>query len=203
LNSFNFVAPFYDKLKYLIFKNVLLDSSIFFLDRINQTHNILVIGGGTGEILPSLPQKSKLTYIELSNKMIQYAKEKNTLDDVCFLQMNFSDYTSSNKFDFIICPYFLDVFTKEELNIVVTQITMLLNQKGSLIVSDFDPSKTSLKNRMLMWCMYRFFNTFSKLKPKKYNQLFEKLESTKALSKLDEQSWNKGFIKSQVYELTS
>jgi ubiquinone/menaquinone biosynthesis C-methylase UbiE len=201
LSSFNLVAPFYDRLKKIIFGDLIHQSSIYFFNHINPTDRVLILGGGTGQIIEDIPFVKEILYIELSDRMIDYASKKKTKSSIKFVNEDFLKFNSENKFDVIICPFFLDVFTENELEKVIQKTILHLNPKGKLLVTDFDPSNTTLLNKALLWCMFRFFTVFSKLENKKYNHLFENLEASKLLLKLEEKSWNKGFIKSQIYRL--
>ncbi len=135
--------------------------------------------------------------------MIDYASKKKTKSSIKFVNEDFLKFNSENKFDVIICPFFLDVFTENELQKVIQKLLFQLNLKGKLLITDFDPNSTTFLNKALLWCMFRFFTIFSKIENSKYNHLFEKVNTSKELLKLEEKSWNKGFIKSQVHELTS
>ena len=78
-SNFNFIAPFYNFLQRLIFGNHLQKAQSFFLNEIKPSSTVLIIGGGSGEIISSIFQVSipeKVVFVEQSSKMIELAKPK-------------------------------------------------------------------------------------------------------------------------------
>ena len=75
--SFDRIAPIYDKLSYLIFWGNIQRAQRFFLTSIPPQAPVLVIGGGSGDILIELLNYSTLrhiTYVEASTAMLNRSK---------------------------------------------------------------------------------------------------------------------------------
>ncbi len=152
MKNFNLVAPIYDPVKRLIFGSVPDQAAACFLDRIQPEDRVLILGGGAGEILKSI-KSEKITYVDNSEKMVRKARSQNP--NVTFVIRSFEDFHSPKKFDWTICPYFLDVFPESKLPEMVEKIKSLLGENGHLIVTDFQVTRRS--QRLLIVIMYTFF----------------------------------------------
>ena len=105
MNNFNLIAPIYDALVRLIFKDSLILAQKAFLDEINASDNVLILGGGSGEILEFLPKCKKVTFLDKSKKMLSKA-EKRTARKVSFVMADFLTEDIDGTFDVVICPFF-------------------------------------------------------------------------------------------------
>ena len=74
MNDFDGIASIYNGLKRLMFGNILDRIVADSMKSIPASSSVLIIGGGTGEILNYLPENCKVDYIEKSGKMIRKAK---------------------------------------------------------------------------------------------------------------------------------
>ena len=162
-NDFDIIAPFYDQMASLVFGDRLRQIQKTYLDQIDSGSSILIVGGGTGEILEWLPQDKRLTitYVELSPKMMAKAKLRRTqLSQTDFVCKNILDH--SGQFDYVIANFFLDCFDKESLHIVLDKLQDLLENDGELIVSDFLPTG-HLRHKLLNYLMHGFFRLIANL----------------------------------------
>jgi ubiquinone/menaquinone biosynthesis C-methylase UbiE len=76
LNSFDRIAPVYDRLADIVFGTAILDAQRTHLHALNDAREILILGGGTGRLLRDLlgqNAKSRVTYVEASQRMIELA----------------------------------------------------------------------------------------------------------------------------------
>lgn len=194
MNNFDFVAPFYDSLARLIFGDALERSAIHFLDEIGETANVLIVGGGTGKILTSLPKCDQTTYLEKSSKMIARAKRKAPNGAVRFVEMDFLDFETTTRYDFVICPFFLDCFDDVGLAKILERIHQLLRNNGRLIVTDFQSKPEST----LMKSMHYFFRAFSSLESKKLNDIHQFITQSEFQTEKEE-FFYKNMIFSRLY----
>lgn len=165
MNNFNFLAPIYDLLARLVFGQNLHQASIHFLNDIPSNSKVLVLGGGTGRILTDL-EGNQVTYVEKSQKMLNRAKERQLKELVNFIHTDFLKWESDQQFDVVICPFFLDVFDEDNLNLVLDKMRSSLDSNGQLMVTDFEPSE--LKSyRLLLKIMHLFFRLFSSLESRR------------------------------------
>jgi ubiquinone/menaquinone biosynthesis C-methylase UbiE len=198
--NYNRIASFYDFLSFIFFGNKLIISQSRFFKFIKEGDKVLILGGGTGKLLESIPAKCHITFIDSSAKMLEQARLRKTKSKVVFYQLRFEEYVAEEKFDHCICPYFLDLFLPNELPSVISRIKSFVKDGSFLHVSDFNPHYTTKYNIALMWCMLKFFKITTSLKPKKYNGLFELLSSDAHLNLKDEASWRTSFVHSKIYQ---
>ena len=137
VNDFDFIAPFYDQLQRLIFGKALLNAQIAHISEIRESDNVLILGGGTGEILEHLPLCENIDYVEKSHLMIRRAKRRLVNRPVDFIREDFLNFQSDRKYDIIICPFFLDCFGEENLLTVISICKQKLTSGGKMIVIDF------------------------------------------------------------------
>lgn len=152
MKNFNLVAPIYDPVKRLIFGSVADKAAACFFDRIHSSDQVLILGGGSGEILQTI-RAEKIAYVDSSEKMMRKARSLNP--SATFITRSFEDFHTLEKFDWIICPFFLDVFPASKLPKMVEKLKSLLKESGSLIVADFQATRPS--QRFLIAVMYTFF----------------------------------------------
>lgn len=135
---------------------------------------VLVLGGGTGRLLESFGQ-ADITYIELSMPMIERAKKRKTSASVDFIQIDFMDWQSQDRFDTIICPFFLDLFPSDQLVKVILKLQTHLKPGGQLMVIDFNGKSKVWAQRVLLTAMFFFFYSADAIEIRKYNGMFEEL----------------------------
>ncbi|WKK75918.2 class I SAM-dependent methyltransferase [Marivirga salinae] len=173
--NFNRIAFLYDFLKRLIFSQQLEKAGKYFLDTIPSSSKILIIGGGTGEILKNFNSSHHITYLELSEVMIRKAKKVNSNSRIEFVQADILEWTTNDKFDYVISPFILDCFDEMQLDQIFSGLKNLLNKEGSWIQTDFYPKNRG--HKLLINIMYLFFNWATNLKVKKladFDSLFKK-----------------------------
>jgi len=125
LVNYNFIAPLYDRLKKLVFGDQIDVAERTYYHRVKSGEKVLVVGGGTGTNLKFLSNSSHITYIDSSSKMIEIAREKRK-NAIQFTICDFLEFESSEQFDWIICPFVLDVFTEEDLKDVILKLKVLI-----------------------------------------------------------------------------
>jgi ubiquinone/menaquinone biosynthesis C-methylase UbiE len=77
--SFDPVAPFYDSLAFIVYGNTLIRAKKAFIHCLPEKGKLLLIGGGTGNILNDVLRSRKalfIDFIEPSKKMISLAVKK-------------------------------------------------------------------------------------------------------------------------------
>ncbi len=164
MNEYDNIAPHYDRLKKLIFQQKLSNAAAFYLDHLHDDDKVLILGGGSGDLLSHLPQDSQITYLDKSLVMLDLAK-KNATSNVNFIHADFLNYESDQKYDWILCPFFLDVFNEDSLKTVIRKMKSLLSKNGKLIVTDFQ--KGNLFQNILVRGMYLFFQITTRIQTKK------------------------------------
>jgi tRNA (cmo5U34)-methyltransferase len=159
--NFNSIAPFYDSIAHLVFGRNIHDASIEFFNFILPGSTILVIGGGTGQILPSLLSISdtKIWYVEKSPAMIKRAKQRCPEEQrLCFILGNEEDVPEI-AFDVVVTCFFLDVLDNAQ---VFNLAKRLATRPGrEWYVADFvDEARW---HGWMLKLMYKFFAAVAQL----------------------------------------
>lgn len=166
--NFDFIAPFYDRLAHLVFGEKLLIAQKLCLDAVPKKSRILIIGGGSGLILPQIIfqcQPKEVIYLEDSAEMLWQAYEANkaygsqirfVLGDECYLQ-------DLQPVDIVLTFFFLDVFKEDQLKIIIKKTADVLRPNGLWLVADFNAQSSSYFDKALVKVMHLFFKVFSKL----------------------------------------
>lgn len=159
-NRFETIARIYDPLAKLVFGRSIIDAQLCFLNRLPKNGTVLIIGGGTGWLLPVIfkhaPQL-EVTYVEASATMLNKAKQQVTRDNkVIFILGTEYDIPQGVLYNVIITNFFLDLFKESHLKDVVRKLRSHLMGNGTWIVTEFTEGEKYWQ-KILLWLMYRFF----------------------------------------------
>lgn len=209
--GFNLLAPVYDFFAGLFFGKSLMHSQTCFFSHLLYSKSILIFGGGSGNILLKLIEKTNLEkyyFVDVSDKMIAKAKKKvqkkypGMLPKIEFINNSYSGIDASVKADAIITPFVLDCFSDDELGMVMQKLDGHLNRKGIWLFSDFNVSSHSSfmkwMSRFVIWTLYSFFNTFCRL-GRNSIPLFDKYYSALNYQPVSERYALKGMLVSKLY----
>ena len=196
LNDFNYIAPIYDLLARLVFGSKLKEATNYFLQDVPRDKKVLVLGGGTGNILHHLTN-TDIVFLDQSKKMLAAASEKRT-NGVTFIEADFLSWDSETSYDVIICPFFLDVFSVQHLELVIAKISALLRPEGQLIVTDFQDTGKR-KHKFLLVLMHRFFRVTARLESKQIQPLRSIIGNMDFFKKQEAIEWMDGLIFSERY----
>jgi len=160
LNTFNVIAPFYDLLGTLVFWGSLHRSQLTFIGELRGSKAILILGGGTGRILPlvldNAPQAT-IVFIDASAEMIARAKQRvSPTTHIRFVHGTEEYIPDDVYFDAVITNFYFDLFPEPELLQVLSVIKSRLSRKALWLVTDFVAVKP-WHNFMLqlMYLMFR------------------------------------------------
>ena len=192
-SNFNFISPFYDFMARRFFGTSLQRAQHFHLNKIDSKNTVLILGGGTGQILGGLPKGCKVTYLDLSSAMIKRAKRKGRAH---FIQADFLNHSFDQKFDWIVCPFFLDCFNSQNLERVLERIHQLLEEDGRLIVTDFKVS--NWRQRWISMLMVKFFRLVSHLEAMRLLPI-QQLISQHGFFQIESRLFRNEFIFSDIY----
>lgn len=167
-HSFSLVAPFYDQLSQMVFGRSLYRSQLVHLDLIPAGARVLLIGGGTGRILPALLQQTacrEVVFLEASEKMLTKARElvagHAQASRVVFRLGTEEDLEPGERFDVILTFFFLDLFSPALLEGIARRLLGALAPGGWWLASDFvRPGGPRLRRAgaaLLFSAMYLFF----------------------------------------------
>jgi ubiquinone/menaquinone biosynthesis C-methylase UbiE len=164
-NNFDFIAPYYDRSVKLVFGRSLFRLEVDSINAIRSNSRILVIGGGTGRILPlfSSLRQVQIVYIEKSEAMIEQAKERTKgIDlDIEFLVGDIRQFSLEEKFNYILTSFFLDCFESKGLQDIIDHCEKALVPGGCWIINEF--SNKGMTGKLLIKSMYIFFRLVTNL----------------------------------------
>lgn len=127
-------APFYDH----IFGKILQHGRTAAIEEIIQINpdNILEIGVGTGLMLPMYPQNTPITGIDISDEMLNKAKDKipiNRSAEISLLKVNGEHLPfETNSFECVILPYTYSVTPKPK--VLINEARRVCHDNGHIII---------------------------------------------------------------------
>ena len=167
LNGYDRLAPVYDRLAKLVFGNSILNAQKYFLPKIKPGANILILGGGSGLILPAifnLNPSAEVYFVDASKAMIDLAKTRKYEGTVHYIhgtEENIPELT----YDCVITSFYLDLFREPGLKNVIQSIVARMTAQSQWIVTDFVSEKTW--QVVMLKAMYVFFSITTDIQTKK------------------------------------
>lgn len=198
VGSYDILAPFYDDGIGVLFGKEIFDAQLFFLSDIQDFSSILILGGGSGWLLPELFKKvpnAKVCYIDASKNMIGIARTK-TEHPVDFIRGTEFDIPNQ-KFDYVITNFYVDGFDYEKLKEKIKFISGYIQPSGKWFVTDFvETGKT--KHRLQLFLIHLFFRILIG-HPNKNLVDWQKAFDEIGLATVKYEYFKNGFIKTIIY----
>ena len=202
-NSFDAVASIYDLLVRLIFGSELRRAQECFLDELKHANRILIIGGGTGRIIHSIRSrnpKAKIDYVDASFEMIRRARSKVKSSKVTFYHVYWESFELQDLYDAVLCFFFLDVYSDDELMGAMSRVDQSLKSDGVLFFCDFHTGKKqSFLFKTLIKGMYLFFRLVGALSVKKLPVFDEALKKA-GFELISSKRFFYGMVLSAIYK---
>lgn len=189
--GFDRIAFFYDKMAAFASFNQINKSQFAFISQISTQSTCLILGGGTGYFLQRLLATHKtiqITYVDASEKMIEYSKRRilkhqpEDLHRISFVCADVADFKFET-YDVIVCNYFLDLFEEKFIQILLMQFHTALSEGGILYVTDFvlytSQSVQSYVSKINLWVLFHFFSFATNLQTKKLVDLEQQILLTR------------------------
>jgi ubiquinone/menaquinone biosynthesis C-methylase UbiE len=204
-NSYDRVAGYYDFLKRVVFGHAIINSQMSLLKFIRPNSNILIVGGGTGEILEKIAglyaSGIEITYVEISEKMIDISRQRNVgNNEIKFIPKPVEEFVPAVMYDAIITPFLFDNFKAEKIEAVIQQLDPYLSPNGYWLYADFnaDRTKQPLWQKASLKCMYMFFRWISHIEADKL--VDAKLFLEERYTRISETRLYAGFIRSYAFK---
>jgi ubiquinone/menaquinone biosynthesis C-methylase UbiE len=205
--NFDWVAPFYDSLAFLVFGHRLQRAQVVFLNQIPANARILIVGGGTGWLLQQVLthcQPSQVVYLETSARMLTRASRRvinhNVAGSVVFLVGDETCLKPEESFDVIITPFVLDLFTEKYLqSTLIPHLYNRLKAGGIWLATDFVPFVTGW-HKLLLWAMIRFFRLTTGMKTRQLAD-WQKLLAETSLRRSEQKEQISGMVSTEVWRL--
>ena len=177
MNNFNLVAPVYEWLKKLVFGQTLAKAEAHFTQLIGEHDRVLIVGGGHGKIMQSLPPNCHIDYLEYSSAMIKKATKNADGRNVNFIHGDFLEVTLTQQYDWVLTNFFLDVFSSANLQLACQKIHRLVKADGKVMVTDFS-EVNHLQGRLLLWVMHTFFKLVAGLESSTIQPIRQQLQAS-------------------------
>ena len=105
----------------------------------SKTRHLLDLGGGTGELVNSLPESLKITVVDSSEAMLKKGKKKDFSQEVKHVLANGADLPfADNSFDYLTISDALHHFY--EVEAALSESARVLKPGGKFYILEFDPS---------------------------------------------------------------
>lgn len=157
---FSKLSGWYETIVHLFYGKEFYQLQAQLLNHYENKH-VLVVGGGGGGFLPFLNVSfESLHLVDSSTEFCQIAQKrlrKYSISNTQVFQKDVS-FLSDLKYtyDVVFFPFFLDLFSKEELKEIVLHTTKLVVDKGEIVIIDFDKPDNFLENSHYYFLLYLF-----------------------------------------------
>jgi len=195
-------AWFYDRLSRFVYGDALIKAQVYLLRFIPANAAVLIVGGGSGWILEEIakirPSGLRITYVEVSSKMMALAQKRNAGgNDVVFINNAVENISFSQDFDAVITAFLFDSFSDKTMQDVFGHIHSLLKPGGFWLYSDFKLTETWWQRAMLK-TMLRFFRLVCHIEASKLPDVDHQFEMHQ-YTIVEDQAFFNDFIISRVY----
>jgi ubiquinone/menaquinone biosynthesis C-methylase UbiE len=205
VNDFNRIASVYDALASVVFGKNLVKSQYHFLPVIPDDATVLIMGGGSGELLQTLLQQKpgcQVVYVDASERMVALARRRvQNSARVTFLCGTENVEMPGPAFTVVITNFYLDLFTQQSLQRVITRLRSLLAPGALWLVTDF-VTPTRLRQKLLLKSMYLFFRIMSNVEASRISD-WQKMLGDAGLSCQETMTFYHGMIKSAIFRATT
>jgi ubiquinone/menaquinone biosynthesis C-methylase UbiE len=159
---------FYERLSKLVFGKAQINAQEYYLNLIPPRSTILIIGGGTGQLLESItkiyPSGLHITYVEISaNMMALSCKRYTAQNEVTYITQDVGKLSLKQEFDIIITAFLFDNFSTQELYLVFPSINQGLKSDGLWLNTDFQLTGP-IWQKVMLKTMYYFFRMLNAVK---------------------------------------
>jgi tRNA (cmo5U34)-methyltransferase len=202
LNSFDRIAPVYDRLASIVFGSALLEAQHAHLGSLIDARDVLILGGGTGGLLKNFLQlnsTARVMYLEASQRMIALSLKNVSGADrhrVTFVHGTDEILPPESQFDSVVINFFVDMFSASELTTLLRKLRLILRPGGQLLCTDFVDDAAWKKS--LLSVMYAFFRFTAGLQNQQLAP-WRKLIVEEGFDRQRSTVFWKGFICSELY----
>ncbi|TDG34849.1 class I SAM-dependent methyltransferase [Pedobacter changchengzhani] len=203
--NYDKIANYYDFLSRLIFFKSQVNAQISQLKYLDKGASILIVGGGTGWILDEISKiyhgGLKITYLEISEKMIVLSKNRDFgNNEVEFVRSAVESFNFTKQYDFILTPFLFDNFSREKAEIVFNHLNKQLKTEGKWFMVDFNlkGKKGFWWRKIILKLMYLFFGLLGIVEVSELIDLKPFFDSNN-YKIIDEHYYYGNFIKSSIY----
>lgn len=169
--SFDLLAPHYRWMERVLAGEKLQRCRTEFLAKIPPPKSALLVGEGNGRFLSEFAKRfpnTETVCLDASARMLCAAKRLVAgASNVSFVRADIFQWEGPRgKFDLVVTNFFLDCFTSEQIETVVTKLAGAATPKATWLLSDFWQPSAGWKGwraRWILGSMYFFFRFATKL----------------------------------------
>ena len=205
-NNYDTIAGSYDFLSRLVFFRAQVNAQIEQLKHIQAGTSILIVGGGTGWILEEITKIHsgglKITYIEVSQKMLELARKRNFgVNEVQFVLGSIENYIHDGEYDVIHTAFLFDNFEESRAARIFHQLLKQLKAGGLWLYTDFriGVGPGTWWKKALLQLMYAFFSKIAHVEAVRLPQM-DRLFANSGLPIIEQKEHFKGFIDSIIFQ---
>lgn len=201
--GFDRLASVYSGLTQLVFGKTLQRAQRHFLYSIQPHDHILILGGGSGDLLKSLlSHKPDITvdYIDISPNMIKLSKKKTKNPSTVNFITGTEQHIPARTYSVIITNFYLDLFSDITLQQVVQKIKGYVSTDTRWLATDFVNEKGW--HKVFLSCMYLFFRIITPIEASRLPDWQAGLQKA-GMEEIKSKKFYRGFIKSSVYKCVS
>lgn len=159
IKGYKIIAPIYEDLRDFFFPGIKKYQAEFHKLKPRLTNRIVIVGGGSGDILKPVLQKFKKStvyFIEPSTSMMERARERfGTSRRVFFIEEPFENAVVEDA-DLVLLPFVVDILEDKQLKPVAKKTRDILKNKGFVLFSDFLHPK-SFTAKLKLFLLYLLF----------------------------------------------
>jgi tRNA (cmo5U34)-methyltransferase len=201
-SGFNRIARSYDLIAKLVFGKSISQSHLAFLDDLPVNATILVLGGGSGAFLTSIPElhQKEVLYLDASPVMLSLAARqlKGRYPNVRFVEGTELNIPATVKPSVVITHFYMDMFPEDVLNQIIKNVGGQCEPDVKWIVSDF-VKPVRFRQQVLLRIMYRFFRILTKIEATDLPD-WEQIMATNGYQPMRSQFYAGKFIKAVLFE---
>jgi ubiquinone/menaquinone biosynthesis C-methylase UbiE len=180
--SFDLLAPHYRWMEFILAGGKLQRCRTSFVDEIPTARNILLLGEGNGRSLIKYRGRfpgARITCVDASGAMLVQAQRRMARQGmdaarVEFIRADILNWTPRDAgYDLIVTNFFLDCFRADQLEQIISRIAAASSPEANWLVADFQLASGGagrIRSRLILWSMYLFFRTVTRLPAKGLTQ---------------------------------
>jgi len=196
-DQYKYLSSFYKLFERLIFQNTLEKSRVQSTKSVHPNDRVLVVGGGDGRMLKSLP-KCSVDYIESSNSMLELAQKLYTNAEVNFIHSTWEEFEATDKYDCVFFQYFLDQYDEETIQGIIKKTTSMTHESSKILVCDFQELRNKMTHRFLICLMIKFFRLTTGHSQKNLPNINAALKNS-GLTRIKLSEWKNGLVFASVW----
>jgi ubiquinone/menaquinone biosynthesis C-methylase UbiE len=153
------IARLYRWIEYATFGNALQQRRTAFLADVADARRILVLGDGDGRFLEKLVKqnpRARVDYVDLSGRMLEFARLRAGTDRVAYHQADALEITLPERgYDLIATHFFLDCLDEASAARLVERVTRAVCPHARWLISEFRRTWWSSSLLAGLYCFFR------------------------------------------------